>query len=117
MNPFSPTYLPTRQCFHAAASTDAAVSPGGRRAYADRLRRPSRGHPSVRRCAAAVSAESPAPNETLNVEAGNAVLADLVKRVGGARVDVHTLVPVGKRFTHMAKARHGTACASPRLTF
>ena len=43
----------------------------------------------------AVSAESPAPNETLNVEAGNAVLADLVKRVGGARVDVHTLVPVG----------------------
>ena len=42
-----------------------------------------------------VSAESPAPNETLNVVAGNAVLADLVKQVGGARVEVHTLVPAG----------------------
>ena len=42
-----------------------------------------------------VAAESPAPDEKLNVVAGNAVLADLVKQVGGARVEVHTLVPVG----------------------
>ena len=74
------------------APAGSAPSPTG--AVAAAAVQPASNQPAIP-ADATIQPPSATDAEPISVVAGNAVLADLVRQVGGNRVDVHNLVPIG----------------------